>query len=305
MKASDIVVDKNTSILMKGPWGFGKTLAAASFALEGPVFLAYWDKKGPIELDHFFRRIIRRPELLKNIEYEVYGASNANEFLNKLIGFVSDCRYFAIINDSITNMTSGAVNWSLGFRDNKKGGKTKDKILPDWDEYKVETSLVTQCLDICRTLPCHIIWTAHPIPGIKIEGSGSTVKVTKTNPIVTYGNKVAGIVPGNFSEIYQFSKLSQWDATAGKASTRYIVSTDVVGDDFAKSNLGLTGDFDITNRLFYEVWKEQVAKLKETTNEVVTQPTQPTVFPFAPQVNDPYQPTAQGKTWNPEKGEYV
>ena len=304
MKASELVLDRNISMLLKGPWGFGKTLAAASFAVEGPIFLAYWDKKKPIELHNYFRNIIRRPELLNNIEYEVYGANNANEFLNKLISFTRDCRYIAIINDSITNMTSGAVNWSLGFRDNKKGGKDKDKIMPDFDEYKVETSLVTQCLDICRTLPCHIIWTCHPVPSIKIEGSGTSMKVTKVNPIVTYGNKVASIVPGNFSEIYHFSKQSNWDSQTGKSSTRYIVSTDAIGDDFAKSNLGLKGEFDITDRLFYEVWKEQVNKLKEeVTNEVAQQPAVSTVStsinPFANQPTN--QPT---KKWNPEKGAY-
>jgi hypothetical protein len=288
-------------MLMKGPWGFGKTLAAASFALEGPVYLAYWDKKQPIELDHYFRNIIKRPDLLNNIEYDIYGAANAGDFLDKLINFIKDCRYFAIINDSVTNMTSGAVNWSLAFRESKKGGKNKDKVLPDWDEYKVETSLVTQCLDICRTLPCHIIWTAHPIPGIKIEGSGSNVKVTKVNPIVTYGSKVAGIVPGNFSEIYHFSKESSWDSSTGKNSTKYLVSTDAIGDDFAKSNLGLTGEFDITGRLFYEVWKEQVAKLKEKDNEVVTPPTTNVVNPFQTSV---ITPSTNQPKWNPEKGIY-
>lgn len=301
MKASNIVVDKNVSILMKGPWGFGKTLAAVSFVLEGPVYLAYWDKKGPIELDHYFRRILKRPELLNNIEYDIYGSANAAKFLEKLIEFNKDCRYVAVINDSVTNMTSGAVNWSLGFGDNKKSTeKTKEKLTPSWDEYKVETSLVTQCLDICRTLPCHVIWTAHPIPGIKIEGSGSSVRVTKVNPIVTYGSKVAGIVPGNFSEIYHFSKESNWDSITGKNSTKYLVSTDAVGDDFAKSNLGLTGTFDITNRLFYEVWKEQVANLRGDINEL-SQPPKPTV-PSNPFVK---QPTEEPKkNWNAEKGEW-
>lgn len=305
MKASSIIVDKNISILMKGPWGFGKTLAAASFALEGPIYLAYWDKKGPIELDHFFRRVIKRPELLDNIEYDIYGAANAGEFLDKLIGFIKDCRYFAVVNDSVTNMTSGAVNWSLAFRDSKKT-KGKDKLLPDWDEYKVETSLVTQCLDICRTLPCHVIWTAHPIPGIKIEGSGASVKVTKVNPIVTYGSKVAGIVPGNFSEIYQFSKQSNWDAIAGKSQTKYIVNTDAVGDDFAKSNLGLTGEFDITNRLFYEVWKEQIQKNKKEDANDPEVNKQPNSNPFTNQpLASLIQPTNEPtRTWNKEKGEY-
>ena len=61
MKASDLTLGRNTSFLLKGPYGFGKTLAALTFALEGPVYLAYWDKKTPIELLTFFtkKRFIR------------------------------------------------------------------------------------------------------------------------------------------------------------------------------------------------------------------------------------------------------
>lgn len=264
MKASDIVVESNTSILLKGPFGHGKTIALASFALEGPVYLAYFDKKKPIELVTFFSRLGETGKrILSNIEYDIYSSSNANEYLNKLMSLSKDCRYFAVGTDSVTNLTSAAVNWSLGFRDNKQGGKTKDKIMPDFDEYKVETSLVTQALDICRTLPCHILWTAHPVPGIKIEGSGASIKITKVNPIVTYGSKVAGIVPGNFSEIYHFAKQNSWDNNTGKSSTKYLFSTDAIGDDFAKSNIGLTGEYDITDRLFYSVWKDAVKQHME------------------------------------------
>lgn len=283
MRASDLVIDSQSSILMKGPFGHGKTLALASFALDGPIWIAYWDKKKPVELYHYFYHIIKRPELLKNIEYDVYSSVNANEYLNKLMDLARDCRYFAVGNDSVTNMTSGAVNWSLGFRPSKLKGK--DKIMPDFDEYKVETSLVTQALDICRTLPCHNIWTCHPVPSIKVEGSGSSMKITKTNPIVTYGSKVAGIVPGNFSEIYHFSKVAEWDAAAAKSKTKYIIDTEAVGDDFAKSNLGLKKQFDVTDRLFYEVWKEQIKLLKEEVNNEVEkakalEASNPSINPF-------------------------
>lgn len=277
MKASELILETQSSILLKAPFGFGKTLAAATFAADGPVWLAYWDKKKPVELYHFFHHIIKRPELLANIEYDVYGAHNANEYLNKLIQLANDCRYFAVINDSVTKMTEGAVNWSLGFRSTKAKGK--DKIMPDFDEYKVETSLVSQSLDICKSLPCHVIWTCHPVPSIKIEGSGSNIKVTKVNPIVTYGAKVAGIVPGAFSEIYHFGKESVWNAETGKQKISYIVDTEAIGDDFAKSNLGLKGRFDITDRLFYDIWKAKVKELREEIkHDVANQPT--SINPF-------------------------
>lgn len=301
MKASELVLDSQVSMLLKGAPGYGKTLSLASFALEGPIWIAYFDKKKPIELVTFFSRMgeVGR-KILSNIEYDIYGSANANEYLNKLISFSRDCRYFAVGTDSVTNLTSAAVNWSLGFRDNKKS-KDKDRIVPDFDEYKVETSIVTQALDICRSLPCHIIWTAHPLPGIKIEGSGASIKVTKVNPIVTYGSKVAGIVPGNFSEIYQFSKQSDW--VDGKARYKYIVDTEAVGDDYAKSNIGLKTSFDITDKLFYSVWKEQVKKLKEeTANEVVKPADSFNPFAAAKETQQPNPST--NRKWNSEKGAY-
>jgi hypothetical protein len=253
-------------MLIKGPPGYGKTLAAASFALLGPTYIAYFDKKKPIELLTFFtekRFGSKAKKILDNIEYEVYGAHNCHEYLNKVIAFTRDCRYATFITDSVTNLTASAVNWSLGFRDVKgrkdKLNKDAPVIIPDFDEYKVETSLVSQSLDMQKSLPCNIIWIAHPLPGIKIEGTGASIRVTKTNPIVTYGSKVAGMIPGNFTEIYHFSQLSNW-SSEGKSSKRFIVSLEAIGDEFAKSPL--LGDYikelDITDKLFYEVWKEAI-----------------------------------------------
>ena len=274
MRASDLQLGSPQSMLFKGPFGFGKTLAAASFALEGPVYLSYWDKKRPIELLTFFKQFGEKGQkILDNIEFDVYSSENAAEYLNWLIDHVRDCRYSAIINDSLTFMTAGAVNWSLNFgKDAKLKKKIKD-VLPDWDEYKVETSLVTQCIDISRKLPCHVIWTAHPLPTTKVEGGGSSMRVTKVNSLVSYGSKVAGIVPGSFTEIYHFSQQSNWDGGTGKSTKRYVAMMDSIGDEFAKSPLLSTycKELDFTDRLFYEVWKEAIdaasGKVKESATE--------------------------------------
>lgn len=300
MRASDITIGKTTSFLFKGSPGFGKTLAAASFALDGPIYIAYFDKSSPVELITYFtdkRFGSRAKKILDNIEYDIYGGPNAHEYLNKVISFAKDCRYTTFITDSVTNLTAAAVNWSLGFRDPKGGKKDKTNkdaplMIPDFDEYKTETSLITQAMDISKTLPCNIIWTAHPLPSIKIEGSGASIKVTKTNPIVTYGSKVAGMIPGNFTEIYNFSKLSSWGSD-GKSSIKYIVSTEAIGDEYAKSPLlgDYVKEFDITDKLFYEVWKELIAnsraaakgEVRNEVNEVTGEETQKIINPFQPQ----------------------
>lgn len=265
MKASNIQPGVKTSFLFKAAPGFGKTLAAASFALEGPLYLAYFDKQSPIELIKYFNKFGEKgKKILDNIEYDIYGGHNAHEYLNKVISFTKDCRYMTFVTDSVTNLTAAAVNWSLSFRDPKqkmdKLAKNAPAMIPDFDEYKVETSLVSQSMDLQKSLPCNIIWTAHPLPSLKIEGAGASIKVTKTNPIVTYGSKVAGMIPGNFTEIYQFSKKA--DYSSGSSKIQYLVSTEAIGDDYAKSPLlgDYVKEFDITDKLFYEVWKELINK---------------------------------------------
>jgi len=284
MKASSISPSSsNISFLFKSSPGFGKTLAAASFAVEGPVYLAYWDKKSPVELTTFFtekRFGSLAKKILDNIEYDVYSSSNAHMYLNKLIKLIDDCRYFAVINDSITYMTAAAVNWSLNFgKEDKMRNKIKD-IIPDWDEYKVETSLVSQCIDISRNLPCHVIWTAHPLASVSLSGSGSTMRVTRTNPIVSYGTKVASMIPGSFTEIYHFSLTS--DFGSGTTRKKYIVNTEAVGDEYAKSPLlgDYVKEFDITDRLFYTVWKELIDKSRgiEPKVDIVGQTNIPNPF---------------------------
>jgi hypothetical protein len=262
-RAEDIQWDEKISILLKAPYGFGKTIAAVSMAMEGPVWLAYWDKKVPIEVLTYYRA--KYPQVLKNLEYDVYGAHNATQFLNKLINLTRRCDYYGLVNDSVTNMTSAAVNWSLGFR-NPKGPKIDSlnpaafQLVPDFEEYKIETSLVTQSLDICRTLPCHVIWTCHPLPSLKVEGAGKSISVSKVNNIVTYGSKVGAIIPGQFTEIYHMSFSQDWDNDKGIYVNKRTVNTKGIGDDFAKTALGLPDSFDITDKLFWQEWQAAVKK---------------------------------------------
>lgn len=272
MPTADSISSSNSKygFLFKGSVGFGKTLAAASFAVEGPVFLAYFDKKSPVELEKFFKTIIKRPELLKNIEYEVYGASNVHQYLNRLIDFTKYCDKFAVITDSLTTLTAAAINWSMGFRN--PSGPRKDPLnpsavmtKPEMADYQIETNTTIQAIDLCKMLNCHVIWTAHPLPKLDMsESVGASgrdqVKVTKTTSLVTYGSRIAGMVPGNFTEIYHFSQVGQWDASAGVSKKKFIVNTEAQGDEFAKTALQLPSELDITNDLFYSVWKSALER---------------------------------------------
>lgn len=250
--ANDIRPDKNISLLLKGSPGEGKTIAASTFCLLGDVWLAYFDKQTPVELYNFYHKI-GRPELLSRIHYDCYSSHNVNEYLNKLHTISRrPGEYVAGITDSLTNLTSAAVNWSLGFRPGHDVTERGNINLPDFDEYKTETSLVTQALDICKSQPWFNIWIAHPLAQTKIDATstGKVAAVSKVSTLVTYGSKVGSMIPGNFTEIYHFSR--QVD--------KRIVWTDMTGDDYAKTAYNIPRSFDITDKLFYEVWKELINK---------------------------------------------
>lgn len=252
MKASQIEWSRNTSMLLKSPPGFGKTISALSSAIYGDVFLAYIDKGLPVEALTFFKRY--RPELLERIDFECYNSSNANEYLNQMIKFTKECRYSAVITDGVTFLTAAAMNWSLGFNDKSSKdntiGKDPNDIMPDWDEYKVLTSYITRALDLTRLLPVLNIWTAHPLPQIKIESSGSKVdKVSTSSSIVSAGTKVGAMIPGAFNEIYHI----------GRQGGKRVIWTDMVGDDFARTSLPLPKQFEVgEGELFFEVWEKLV-----------------------------------------------
>lgn len=261
MKASQLTLEGNISILLKGSPGFGKTIAACSFAELGPVYLAYFDKMRPVELLTYFSK--HRPALLDRIEYDVYGSNNIGDYILKLESFKDrGTSNVAIITDSLTQLTASAVNWSMAYNDSKKQNVKNAQVKPEMSEYQVETGLVGKALDILKGLPVYNIWTAHPLAGIQIEGAGNSIKVTKTNPLVSYGTKVASMVPGHFTEIYHIGKVNTWDNATGTSSSKRIVYTEAVGDELAKSSLGLPKEFDITNKLFYEVWRDALKSVK-------------------------------------------
>lgn len=263
--ASSIQPDQNISLLLKSPPGFGKTIAACSFAIFGDIFLAYWDKAVPIEVLTYFKK--HRPELLDRIKWKSYSAANANEYLNDLSDLVQKQkgRYAGIITDSATTLTSSAVGWSMAFNGPSAveyKHSDSEQLVAQFDDYKVETGFATRALDMTKGYGGFNIWTAHPmqVMDIKAGAGGAVQNIQKMSTLVSYGNKVGQMIPGSFTEIYHFRRQVE----------KRIVMTDAYGEDYAKTCFSLPKEMDITNKLFAEVWREEVNKaLGGLTNEDV------------------------------------
>ena len=258
---NQIKIGQNFMGLFKGFNGSGKTIAAASF--PEPLHIFDFDGRvAPLRL--FYAKEFQRKEL----SYATYGPHNVWEMLDKLDGLCDYNPYKTIIIDSLTSLSVSIVTWRLRNRriDPKEikerlnsNAKERNLQLPDWDEYKAEAVFITQVLDLCKVISSqggNIIWTAHPVPKTRIEGSGRGMKVSHVNEIMAYGTKAAGIVPGYFNEIYQFG--IEESTNFGEPSKR-MAWTETIGDDFAKTALPIPKEIDWTGRRdFYSLIQSYV-----------------------------------------------
>jgi len=270
-KTSDIILGGRLMVMLKGDNGAGKTVLAASF--PGPIKFFMFDGSKLDVVKMFFPN-------RTDIEYDIYGprktrfrdSNNQVVDIKSLIQFAEEftalqdyCPWATVVIDSFTSFSVTCVTFQLDVRGSDKDKKTSMSkgglVIPDFDEYKGETTLVTQTLDVSKVLPCHVIWTAHPLPKLDTTGAGNSMRVNKTTSIAAYGAKTAAMAPSYFNEVWHLEIQGSGD------NRQRIVHTQTIGDQFAKTALPLPSRFDITNRPgFKEVQKyleEHNIKLQE------------------------------------------
>lgn len=274
---ADITLGGRFVGLFVGSQGSGKTVAAASF--PGPVmFYSFDDRMAPVKRFYPNRR---------DIQYKVVGSYPSpgrrdyidfREFCDEFEEYQNRCSFATIVIDSITTYTATVIRYQL----NKKG-KNKGKHLagfievPTWDEFNGETQAVVETIELSKVLPCHIIWTAHPVDKTEINADGQTVK--KTQSITAFGNKTPSFVPNYFDEIYNFAKEN---AGSGLDPRRWVISQ--AGEDvLCKTALPLPPRFEITNLpMFGELQKflaEHKLKLEEELAKLTAQQQAPPPTP--------------------------
>lgn len=256
-RTCDIVLGGRLMVLMKGDNGVGKTVAAGSF--PGPIkyfmfdgskldaIKMYYPDRTDIEYDLYGPHKVRGRDPLGN----PYQVKDLLEFAEEFQQLQVYCPFATVVIDSFTSFCNTCVTYQLGVRsgsDGKNPAKSKGGlIIPDFDEYKGETTLVTQTLDVSKILPCHVIWTAHPLPKLETTGSGASMRVTKSSTIASYGAKTAALAPSYFNEVWHFS-------VDGAVPPKRTVHTVTLGVDAAKTGLPLPAAIDFTGkRLFREI----------------------------------------------------
>lgn len=175
--------------------------------------------------------------------------------IKKIEDLQDRCPYDWVSMDSYTSYSAVAVLHQMGMRagDVKK---TKGGLpIPDWDEYKGETGVMLQILEILKILPCHVIVTAHPIQAAKTTKQGGSTNdvlasMVKGSSLASYGWKTVSILPNYFNEMYYF--FTEVTNQVAQGVTRK-VQTVSAGEIVAKTALPLPHVMDITDKPLFGV----------------------------------------------------
>lgn len=242
-----VPTDKNFRALFIGPTGRGKTIAAASW--PGKTLF--------IDFDHRHKPIIDwYPERLGQISVEVIYPQN---YWDTFVPLVNDLesgkiRFDNVCIDGITTLSNTTVVMQMIAKGMgpEKGKITKGGVaVPSWDEFNGEAMLITQLLETLKSIRCNLFVTAHPVLKTRIEGT----KSVKEMSIISFGTKLAPMVPTYFDEVYAFDYTL--DINAGRPVKRHVYTAPTSDYPDVKTAIkGLPPVLDITGKNLYDVMKE-------------------------------------------------
>jgi hypothetical protein len=255
--------------LWHGAPGSGKTVAIGS--MPGPILLFDFDGRIDPLIDFYPRRT--------DVEFYTVGLSDDSRhdtiglmtFAKMMERLQSDCPYGTVAIDSYTMMSAVSVLYNMGHRDNKKLKRTGGGIpIPDWEEFKGETGIAIQVMEVAKIISANFIMTAHPVTKAQTktqEGSASEIlaSMVKATTLQTYGWKTSSFLPCYFNEMYYFYSDTASDPSLG---VRRWIQTIGAGEIVAKSALGLPAKVELTNKPLWNVIEALIAERKAKIDKI-------------------------------------
>jgi hypothetical protein len=256
--------------------GGGKSTAAASF--PKPEFM---------DFDGRIRGVINSLHLFKDrISFEQFLPPKGWDAIDKYIELLHmQCMQKinsvqTLIPDSITSFCNLMISESIRIQEGRvikgNGSKSKGLRIAGINDYQYEVSAVYQFFSCLRSLTSYIniIATAHIIPRFEKpllrDTRGETThssdgelvhnpfaEMEEVGETLAIRAKVEANTLIFFDEVYRFEKKQD-----NKGNIKYYVNFDT---DLARSALGLKGEHDITDKNFYDFWKEEVNKVYESS----------------------------------------
>jgi hypothetical protein len=239
--------------------GSGKTIASV---FPGPGLILDFDGRvAPVR--HFYPN-------RDDIEYWTIGLDGDTrkdvigftEAIHKIEDLQDRCPYDWVTIDSYTSYSTVAVLHQMGMHSNDVKRTKGGLPIPDWDEYKGETGVMLQILEILKILPAHVTVTAHPIQAAKTTKQGGSTNdvlasMVKGSSLASYGWKTPSLLPNYFNEMYYF--FTEVSGQVAQGVTRK-VQTVSAGEIVAKTALPLPAVMDITGLPLFGVIQAHVKK---------------------------------------------
>lgn len=228
-------------ILMKGEPGTRKSTAALSY--PGPQYWFSWDRKmSGIYLP--FKKFNLSADHLTYDDYEGW-----QEARKKLELFQAQCPYTTIVVDSVTSMADMALREVVKKKD---GGKLIGGIkVSSVEDLNAESTAVAEMIALLKDIQAYhatkgkkiiVILIAHVI---EVNYKSLTGVTTKSRTIVTAGSKVAAKLPAYCTEVYHFNNKGS------VGQMKYSILTEHIGEDFARTSLGLPPEIEFTDKPLY------------------------------------------------------
>jgi hypothetical protein len=249
-KIQSIKLGRIIRVLEIGENGTGKSTSIGSF----PEPILYYDFDNRMEP-------VKRAYPNKDIHFVTVGPHNFGDFREHVESLQDRNPYKTVALDGITGFTTTAIVYQMILRGGE-AKKTKGGIaIPGFDEYNGETMIVTSTIEVLKNLNCNVVVTAHPLSKIEnVDG-----KSVRSRVIVSYGTKIASMVPGYFNEIYNFQIRPP---VSVKEKPVRVVYTQHLGSDMAKTAYKLPPEIIITDRYdFYDILQSYI-KEEESNDEV-------------------------------------
>ena len=241
-------------ILMKGEPGTRKSTVALSY--PGPQYwFSFVRKMSGIYLP--FKKFGLPAGHITFDDYEKWTPAR-----QKLEKFQSECPYGAIVVDSVTSMADMSLREVVKTKD---GGKVIGGIkVSSVEDLNAESTAVAEMIALLKDVQAYhatkgrkifVILIAHVI---EVNYKSATGATNRSRTIVTAASKVAAKLPAYCTEVYHFNAKGTMPGTM-----KYSLITEHVGEDFARTSIGLPAEIQFDDKPFYKEYvKPAIDKLK-------------------------------------------
>lgn len=248
-KITDVVPeDKYLRALFTGDPSGGKSIAASSFP---NVYVFDIDQRYKSMKNYWV------PKGRTDIEYDIYGPDDFRKLDRKMDALIASCPYETVVLDTLTTYVSQIltaireVKGAPGYKSSSGGEGRKVAglfTIPDLEDYNAETSAIESTIAALSQIKAHTIMICHLVPSFGSKG----LRIPWTA-----GKKSATLIPVKFNEIYNFELQKAVDASK---PPKYICRTVSDGVDFARTQLNLPREIDLTGKSLWADFIEPAMK---------------------------------------------